>query len=105
MDLKGKQKHFLRSQAHSLRPLFSVGKNGLTDTWLAQLAGALEKRELIKVNLLQTADATVAEARDFIETDKRITVVQTIGHTLVLFMPAKDPADQDLSKRVAALAK
>ncbi|GEK28350.1 YhbY family RNA-binding protein [Furfurilactobacillus siliginis] len=104
MDLKGKQKHFLRSEAHSLRPLFSVGKNGLTQSWLEQLEGAMEKRELIKVNLLQTAGATVSEAAAFIEQNKRITVVQTIGHTLVLFMQATDPEDQKLSKRVAALA-
>ncbi|MCF6160604.1 MAG: YhbY family RNA-binding protein [Furfurilactobacillus sp.] len=103
MDLKGKQKHFLRSEAHSLRPLFSVGKNGLTATWLDQLTGALEKRELIKVNLLQSADATVAEAKTFIEKNPRITVVQTIGHTLVLFMTATDPDNQRLSKKVAAL--
>ncbi|HAT54745.1 MAG TPA: ribosome assembly RNA-binding protein YhbY [Lactobacillus sp.] len=103
MDLKGKQKHFLRSQAHSLRPMFSVGKNGLTQSWLDQLAGALETRELIKVNLLQNADVNMAETKTFIETDQRIAVVQTIGHTLVLFMPAKNPEHQRLSKQVAAL--
>ncbi|HBF75004.1 MAG TPA: ribosome assembly RNA-binding protein YhbY, partial [Lactobacillus sp.] len=44
MNLKGKQKRFLRAQAHHLNPIFSVGKNGLNQTWLAQLDGALQKR-------------------------------------------------------------
>ena len=30
MKLKGKQKRYLRSQAHGMRPLFQVGKEGLT---------------------------------------------------------------------------
>lgn len=104
MDLKGKQKHFLRSQAHNLRPLFSIGKHGLTDAWREQLVGALEKRELIKVSLLSSADVSVTDTKIFIEQNPRITVVQTIGHTLVLFMPATDPDDQILSKQVAGLA-
>ena len=53
MHLRGKQKRFLRAQANHLQPLFSVGKNGLTPAWLAQLSGALDKRELIKVSILQ----------------------------------------------------
>ena len=48
-NLRGKQKHYLRGEAHHMRPLFAVGKNGLTDEWLTQLTGALDKRELIKV--------------------------------------------------------
>ena len=46
MQLRGKQKRFLRAQANHLQPLFSVGKDGLTDNWLAQLDGALDRREL-----------------------------------------------------------
>ena len=51
MNLRGKQKRFLRAQANHLQPLFAVGKNGLTQAWLAQLDGALDKRELIKISM------------------------------------------------------
>ena len=30
--LTGKQKRFLRSEAHHLQPLFQIGKNGLTQS-------------------------------------------------------------------------
>lgn len=72
LNLKGKQKRFLRAQAHHLHPIFSVGKNGLNETWLAQLDGALEKRELIKVNLQQSADVSVDDVKAYIEDNTHI---------------------------------
>lgn len=97
MGLRGKQKRYLRAQANNLRPLFSVGKNGLTQNWIDQLAGGLEKRELIKINLLQNADASTEETKQFIETNSNIQVVQVIGRVLVLYLPAKDEEYQKIS--------
>lgn len=102
-NLRGKQKHYLRGEAHHMRPLFSVGKNGLTDEWLTQLTGALDKRELIKVNILQNADVTTAEVKAAIEQKTAITVVQTIGRVLVLYLPASHEEDQHYSLEVAKL--
>lgn len=104
MNLKGKQKRFLRAQAHHLTPIFSVGKNGLNRTWLAQLDGALQKRELIKINIQQSSDETVDEVQNYIEGNTQIQVVQTIGRVLVLFQPASDEKYQDLSVQVKKLA-
>lgn len=97
-NLRGKQKHYLRGEAHHMRPLFAVGKNGLTDEWLTQLTGALDKRELIKVNILQNADVKAA-----IEQNTAITVVQTIGRVLVLYLPASHEEDRHYSLEVAKL--
>lgn len=49
MKLRGKQKRYLRSQAHHLQPIFQVGKGGLNDAMITQIDEALEKRELIKI--------------------------------------------------------
>lgn len=103
MTLTGKQKHFLRSQAHHLHPIFSVGKNGLNETWLAQLDGALQHRELIKINLQQSADVDVATVKQYIEDNSAIEVVQQIGRVLVLFQPAGEEKYQDLSLEVNKL--
>ncbi|KLD57978.1 RNA-binding protein, partial [Lactiplantibacillus plantarum] len=62
-----------------MRPLFAVGKNGLTDEWLTQLTGALDKRVIIKANLIQNDDVTTADVNAAIEQKTAITVVQTIG--------------------------
>lgn len=103
MKLRGKQKRFLRATAHDLRPMFSVGKNGLTKIWLDQLSGALDKRELIKVSILQNSDATVDEAKEFIESNTDIQVVQTIGRVMVLFKVSSDEDSREISKEVAAI--
>ena len=101
MKLRGKQKRFLRARANHLQPIFAVGKEGLSDNWLAQLAGALDRRELIKVNILQNADVTTAEVKNFIESKTNIQVVQTIGRVLVLFKVSANKDMRNLSDQVA----
>ncbi|KRN77548.1 YhbY family RNA-binding protein [Weissella minor] len=90
IELRGKQKRYLRASAHDMRPLFSIGKQGLTQNWLDQLSDAIDKRELFKVNILPNSDVTVDELKQFIEENSDIQVVQSIGHTLVLFGESND---------------
>ena len=54
--LKGKQKRQLRSLAHHLSPIFQVGKSGVTSEMIQGIRDALEKRELIKVSILQNCE-------------------------------------------------
>ncbi|MCH3923097.1 ribosome assembly RNA-binding protein YhbY [Limosilactobacillus sp.] len=103
MKLRGKQKRFLRAQANHLQPIFAVGKEGLTKNWLAQLDGALDRRELIKVNILQNADVDTDELKSFIEDNTDIQVVQTIGRVLVLFKVSANKDLRNLSERVARI--
>ena len=63
--LTGKQKRFLRAEAHHLDPIFQVGKGGVNDAMIKQLSEALEARELIKVRILDNCEEDkheVAEA-------------------------------------------
>ena len=100
MKLRGKQKRFLRAQANHLQPIFAVGKEGLTQNWVDQLDGALERRELIKVNILQNSDVTPKEVQHFIESQTEIQVVQIIGRVLVLFKVSANKDARELSSRV-----
>ena len=100
MNLRVKQKRFLRAKANHLQPIFAVGKEGLTENWLNQLDGALDKRELIKVNILQNADVTTDEVQHFIESQTEIQVVQTIGRVLVLFKVSNNKDARELSSKV-----
>ena len=56
MTLTSKQRAFLNSQAHSLKPIIQIGKNGLNDQIKTSVRQALDARELIKVTLLQNTD-------------------------------------------------
>lgn len=100
MELRGKQKHFLRAQANHLQPIFAVGKEGLTQNWVDQLDGALDHRELIKVNILQNSDVTPKDVQHFIESQTEIQVVQIIGRVLVLFKVSANKDARELSSRV-----
>ena len=100
MKLRGKQKRFLRAQANHLQPIFAVGKEGLTQNWVDQLDGALDRRELIKVNILQNSDVTPKEVQHFIESQTEIQVVQIIGRVLVLFKVSANKDARELSTRV-----
>lgn len=100
MQLRGKQKRYLRAQATHFQPIFSVGKNGLTPEWLAQLDGALNRRELIKINVLQNAAVTTDDVKEYIENHSDIQVVQTIGRVVVLFKESDQPGLRNVSLRV-----
>ena len=100
MELRGKQKRFLRAQANHLQPIFAVGKEGLTQNWIDQLDGALDHRELIKVNILQNSDVTPKDVQHFIESQTEIQVVQIIGRVLVLFKVSANKDARELSSRV-----
>ena len=95
--LKGKQKRFLRSQAHHLNPIFQVGKGGLNDAMLAQMNEALEKRELIKINLLQNTDEVAEDVAAAIEETIGANVVQIIGRVLVVYKASSREKYQQLS--------
>ena len=59
MNLKGKQKRYLRAQAHDMRPLFQIGKDGLDENWLNQVIDAIDKHWLKKMKQLSTFKHTV----------------------------------------------
>ena len=88
--LTGKQKRFLRAQAHNMNPVFQIGKNDLSEDIVMEYEDALSKRELMKVQILQNATIEPKEAALFIEEQSDITVVQVIGKVLVLYLPATE---------------
>ena len=103
MKLRGKQKRYLRAQAHNMRPLFQVGKEGLTPNWLKQIEDAIEKRELLKINMLQNALVEDVEVVAYIENNSKIQVVQKIGHVFVLYKQADKKEHRTYSLEVAKI--
>ena len=100
MSLRGKQKRFLRSKAHHLQPIFQIGKGGINSAMIVQIEEALEKRELIKVSLLQNTDEIAEEAAQVLEKEIDCEIVQIIGRVIVLYKPSTKEKYQMLSKEV-----
>lgn len=86
--LTGKQKRFLRSEAHHLDPIFQVGKGGVNEAMLVQIGEALEKRELLKVSILQNNEDDKHEVAETLAKGTQSELVQLIGHTIVLYKPS-----------------
>ena len=55
-NITSKQRSKMKSLAATATPIAQIGKGGVTDNLLKTLSDALEARELIKVNILATAD-------------------------------------------------
>ncbi len=83
--LTGKQKRYLRSEAHHLKAIFQVGKDGVSANQIKGIEEALEAQEMIKVKLLDSCPDDVNSVAVEISMQTKAEVVQIIGHTIVLY--------------------
>lgn len=90
MTLTGKQKRYLRSLAHHEKPLFQVGKNGVTESFTDQFEDILEKRELVKVSVLQNCMEDKDSIVESLISATDAELVQVMGNTIVLYRESKD---------------
>jgi RNA-binding protein len=90
LELKGKQKKYLRGLAHHLEPVVYVGREGLSTSVVRSIKDCFKTRELIKIKLGQNCEVPKKEAADQLPGLTGATLVQLIGKTVVLFRPNKD---------------
>lgn len=83
--LTGKQTRYLRSMANRLKPIFQVGKSGVNDNMIEQIAEALEKRELIKISILQNCLEDKDEVAAALAEGANAELVQVIGSQIILY--------------------
>lgn len=83
-ELTSGQRAFLRKQAHDLRPLVQIGKNGLTPNAIATINDVLLAHELIKVKFLAFQDEIDDLTRTIAE-ETNGSIVGVIGNTLILY--------------------
>ena len=90
--LTSKQRAFLRTSAHGLKPVVQIGKGGVSAAAIAAVSEAFSTRELIKVKVLDIAPISTADAAlTLSDALSGAQLVQTIGRTIVLYRP--DPED------------
>lgn len=56
-QLKGSQRRYLRSQAHHLKPLVIIGRNGINEQIIGAVDLALRDHELIKIHFGEFKEA------------------------------------------------
>ncbi|EQB35894.1 MULTISPECIES: ribosome assembly RNA-binding protein YhbY [Virgibacillus] len=88
--LSGKQKRFLRAKANQLKPIFQVGKIGVNQNMIEQIIDALEKRELLKVSILQNCMEDKDTVARLLAEGTGAEVVQIIGNNIVLYKESEE---------------
>ncbi|MBR0445655.1 MAG: YhbY family RNA-binding protein [Clostridia bacterium] len=83
--MTGKERAEFRKQANTISAIFQIGKGEISDAMLDSIDEALEKRELIKISVLETADLTAKDAAEMIAAATGSEVIQCIGRKFVLY--------------------
>lgn len=87
--LTSKERADFRAKAHHLNPIFNIGKDGIGNEFIKGIDGALEARELIKINILKNCDLYPQEAAEELAKKTRSEIVQVIGKKIVLYRKSR----------------
>lgn len=87
--LTGKQKRYLRSQAHGLSAIFQIGKDGVHQSQIEGIQDALIAHELIKIKILESCGDSKNEVALEISMKTKAEVVQIMGRTIVLYQASE----------------
>ena len=90
MNLTSKQRAYLKSKAQVMEPILQIGKSSVTTELISSVSEAIEKRELIKLHILQNCLDDPKEIANTIAERTQSTVVQIIGKKIVLYKPFKE---------------
>ena len=84
--MTSKERANLRAEANGLDPIFQIGKEGITDSVIAQLEDTFNTRELFKIKVhLESAPESPKELATKIPEATGCDIVQVIGGTIVVF--------------------
>ena len=89
-SLTSKERAYLRSLANTMDPIFQFGKGGISENFIKQIDDAIEVRELIKITVLENADADIKELASEICEKAHCQSVQIIGRKIVFYRQARD---------------
>ena len=89
--LTGKQRRYLRSLGHDLKPIVQIGKGGIDDGLVAAVEQALDDHELVKIKVGEGAALDRHDAAEAIARKTHSEVAQVLGNTVLLYRA--DPDD------------
>ncbi len=76
-----------------MKPIFQVGKEGVTDRAIDAVRDAFNTREILKIKVLDSAPANARATGEALASGiEDAQVVQVIGRTVVLYRP--EPEDR-----------
>ena len=85
MQLNNKQIKHLRGLAHAIKPVVTIGQNGITENVANEITGALKFHELIKIKLAGVENEDRKSVVEAICENNKASHVQTIGKVATIF--------------------
>lgn len=85
MSLTSIQKRQLKGQAHKLKPFVIIGNHGLTEAVHNEIEQVLNDHELIKIRINADTREDRREMTTAICEQHGATLLQTIGHIIVIY--------------------
>ena len=89
-QLKGSQRKYLRSQAHHLKPLVIIGRNGINEQVIGSVDLALKDHELIKVKFGEFKEAKKEISAEIAQATKS-ELVGIIGNIAIFYHQHSEP--------------
>ena len=90
-SLTGKQISYLRGLAHHRKVVVIVGNEGTSDSVVAEINGALNHLELIKIKLPPAKKVEQQKLLEQICSKTQASKIQLIGRIGVIYRPAETP--------------
>ena len=94
--ITSKQRAYLRKISHDMSPIFQIGKEGLTEAVVSAIDEALEKREILKVHILETALLDSKLACNEIAAELGAEPVQAIGNKFTLYRQSSEEKNRKI---------
>lgn len=94
-ELSGYQRKYLRGLAHTLKPVVTVGKAGISIPLLEEVEQALSDHELIKIRFANFKDEKKQLSHDIVR-ETRGHLAGMIGHVAIFYRPRQDPEKQTI---------
>ncbi|MCI8405201.1 MAG: YhbY family RNA-binding protein [Clostridia bacterium] len=88
--ITSKQRAYLRKMSHELEPIFQIGKEGVTEAFLDGVDKALNKREILKVHILETAFLDTRDTCNGVAEKLGAEPVQAIGNKFIVYRRSDD---------------
>ncbi len=98
MPLSTEQKKHLRGLGHALKPIVTIGGNGVSDGVIAELDRALTDHELVKLKIAAGEREDRDPVIDYVTEQTHCELVARIGKIALLYRqnPKADPKKSNL---------
>ena len=88
--MTGAERAEFRKLANTLKPIFQIGKEDISENLIKSVDEALTKRELIKLAVLETSTLSAKQAAEILAERTGAEVIQCIGRKFVLYRKKPD---------------